>query len=165
MGPPGKCPKNVKWTDLKCPILKPRSSIWDSFRSNLRNLDILREVIMASWPSTVMGRAQCNRGFPGYLGKCQKNVKRLIWEGRRKMSNTIEIKCQMGSRGLDFWTPRKMFKKCQMDISGGSQMDPLENVQKMSNGHFGGSPRGPPENVKQILSCFNSGWLHIGMRW
>ena len=73
-----------------------------------------------------------------------------IFEGSRKMSNTIEKKCQMGSRGRRFRTPRKMSKKCQNDSFGVSKMDGpqnVENLRKMS---------------KSNKKCQNLGTVHFG---
>ena len=74
----------------------------------------------------VMGRPQCNRGIPGIPGKCQTNVKMLIWESPRKMSNTIKIKCQMGSRRRRFWKLRKISKIIEKYYK--SWMNMYENV-------------------------------------
>ena len=118
MGPNGPVTRHIEFS-AQPHVSTPRASTraLRAFLTSMNRIAMVFESLKLRYRpvtmpyiSSVIGRPQCNRGFPGFPGKCKKNVKMSIWEGPRKMSKTIEIKCQMGFRRRRFWTLRKMSK-------------------------------------------------------
>ena len=101
----GKCPCWLCYDTFRCPFVYP----WRMLRPFL-HFNRPRRV----YTNPVTGRPQCNRGFPGFPGKCQKNVKMPIWMVPGKCWIQSKQNVQWGPGSVDFGSPENVNKMSNM---------------------------------------------------